>query len=94
MYKLIQIKKQLTFEEICPYWAKELRRGTASKGLLNNFTQCIVGEAHGFNSDYSYASLNSFCQECFDYSFDFGGKDLSQIDNFVAHWNEKHVKLP
>ena len=89
MYKLIQLKKQLTFEEICPQWTQKLH--DADLSFIGDFRHCIVGEAHGFNPDYSYSSINSFCQECFDYSFDFGGKDLSQIDNFVAHWNEKHV---
>ena len=87
--KLIQVKKQLTFEEICPQWAQKLC--DRDKSFIGDFTHCIVGEAHGFSMDYSCIGSRSYCKECYDYSYDFGGDDLSQLDEFVVHWNECHV---
>lgn len=66
MSQLIQIKKQLTFEEICPSWTRILASyggwektpkseyfgGTFNSRSLSNTKCCIVGEAHGDNDEY------------------------------------------
>ena len=60
-------------------------------GYHNNFAMCIVGEAHGFTSEYASVGTSEFCQECLDYSNTFGCCNFGEIDDFVAHWNEHHV---
>ena len=68
MSELVQIKKLLTFEEICPMWFTALTGGPKSEILdWVSFKYCIVGEAHGFDRSYMTDSSKT-CLECFQFS--------------------------
>jgi hypothetical protein len=98
-------KKQLTFEEICPQWNEVIsRNGTiplvylgpkGSELCLTNYKCCIVGEAHGFSLDYNI--VGSGCERCVKFAnsfIDYGHANAgfnSLKDDFVEHWNAKHV---
>jgi hypothetical protein len=55
--QLEQVKKQITFEELCPKWSEAIRnrRIAVGAGISTGYKCCIVGEAHGF--DYGYSQL-------------------------------------
>ena len=55
--ELIQVKKQITFEQLCPKWFKSIQTGVLESGLDGGFSHCIVGEAYGFKGPYN-------CSEC------------------------------
>ena len=97
-----------TFEEIAPLWAAKLkddfknikekcRRGDQELDMTV-YECCIVGEAHGFNEDYTSTFSFHRCRMCKDFAKRFD--DISDILNeeqyeiakeqFVKHWNEKH----
>lgn len=98
-------KKKLMFAQIAPFWNEALKKklemdvGTGNiiaqigKEIhdLNNFSCCIVGEAHGFNDNYKYC-----CWHCAFFSREFhakyGAKEVfNELKrNFVNHWNEQH----
>jgi len=53
---------------------------------------CVVGESHDWNSVYDN------CEKCYQTSLEFAsllrdppGKRKVQLDEFVAHWNSKHL---
>ena len=72
--KLLQIKKLLTFEEICPLWADRINRGhlVGEKGGTNmhHGCKCVVGEAYKFpiNDYYAWNDCKDYCVCCKDYS--------------------------
>jgi hypothetical protein len=59
------LKKQLTLEQISPWWAKRVKKGKLilwvmgkpNARSLGNAEKCIVGEAHGWAEDYK-------CRDC------------------------------
>src|SRR6188508_93220 len=71
MSELIQEKKTLSFEEICPIRFKILtgKRGYTPDNDVVNIADpkcCIVGEAHKFESkDYEYGG----CNTCNNFSY-------------------------
>ena len=97
--------KVATLSEISPIWnwrIKQLPICISFKWLrwyldLLSASKCVVGEAHGFSSAYTYS-----CEECgiigekFTFYFMIGAytKIKNNIDRFVKHWNEKHICLP
>jgi len=108
MSELLQEKKTLTFEEICPKWTQRLINMTQQEreeyGLkLIGCSVCFVGEAHGGNQ---YGG----CEECLNFcGFQAGGlcyqfsannwykpMDWEEFEQtkqaFVKHFNEVHVK--
>jgi hypothetical protein len=93
----------MSFEELCPQWSLALATGVSLNRFLDikEGKSCIVGEAHGFrNSSY-------LCSRCWEYSQSFVssvyGNELSGYfitnqelfesikDDFVQHFNQKHV---
>jgi len=106
MSELIQVKKQVTFEELCPKWSEAIRKGHISDNLGYLFHQCIVGEAYSFKHN----GYNG-CQICEAYAYRLvcsGGRaaisiiadTLLFIDHelferekswFMRHWNKCHV---
>ena len=91
MSELVQIKKQLTFEQICPLWSQYLSNplgGHHPRLCIDDSKYCIVGEAHGWHSNTEHR-----CMECRKFSFDFCYSDRFETLKtlFVEHWNEKHV---
>jgi hypothetical protein len=95
-------QKVVTLSEISPMWnlrIKQLPIGISVKWLrwyldLVSASKCVVGEAHGFSSAYTYS-----CKECgiigekFTFYFMIGAyrKIKNNKDRFVKHWNEKHL---
>ena len=78
--QLIQIRKLLTFAEICPGWIKALpiflNQGIEESGIVGDLNMgshkyCIVGEAHGFNMNYLYEGDPNYCEDCRGFSYDF-----------------------
>ena len=99
MSELIQVKKQLTLEDIAPNWARSISMGEYNREELNQPKYCVVGEAHGYADRYG-------CAKCFNYSMTIffsayynGTKELREdltkhkqiLTEFVDHWNEHHV---
>lgn len=94
---LIQKRKLLTFEQICPEWAADIKKQglhamTITGKGLGYIDTCIVGEAHGGDPYYH-------CEQCDYYSMRFPlmvvnslhNNELQYtIDKFVDHWNESH----
>ena len=101
-------KKELTIHEIAPLWSKILpiipkterqEFYTNNQRLdISDCRFCVVGEAYGFNDDYSNFGKDSFCYDCYASAVNFGyNLLLSQaeregfVNNFVEHWNQSHV---
>jgi hypothetical protein len=63
MSELIQQKKQVTFEQLCPQWTEAIQKGHTFGNLGYMYGCCIVGEAHGFSQCYNWDEEYS-CQEC------------------------------
>ena len=73
MSELIQVKKSLTFEEICPLWADRIKRGDliGREGCtdIHNASRCVVGEAYKFSEVPPYMrGYDNYCECCLDYS--------------------------
>jgi hypothetical protein len=97
------LRKQLTLEDISPNWASRLETENFPTFIsltwlrwcseLRRASECVVGEAHGHSSIYTYD-----CHECdkFGYKFlyyfmlNWKGKLEANKQKFVKHWNEKH----
>jgi len=88
MSKLIQEKRVLTFEELCPDWTKiiSLHGGFSetrddigcmkenNKRNLTNHKCCVVGEAHGGGSYWPFCGEPGIkCYACIRFSMDFFG---------------------
>jgi hypothetical protein len=93
---------------MCPKWAKVVKGFEKGMGYDNalfssgeeNYLdishpdKCIVGEAHGFKSDYlSETSPNLSCRLCSNYSIGLSNVYVwkKRIPQFVKHWNAKHA---
>ena len=97
MSELLQEKKTLTFEEICPIWSWRIKQGLTEKDFsdeskLHYKSTCVVGEAWGFPKG-GYISTYG-CDKCDEYSWDilYEKAHPDIIQGFVDHWNEVHVK--
>jgi len=99
--------KCLSFDEIAPNWANKIST-IWQEGFpfplsldwwklyfnLDHPSKCIVGEAHGYSSQYE-----NKCSKCDRLGWDFGHSFLirskkdfkDNIEKFVAHWNEIHT---
>jgi hypothetical protein len=104
LYSPLTSPEQLTLENISPVWASRLKKENlpifiSSTWLrwcseLRKTSKCVVGEAYGYSSRYVYG-----CHDCnkigckFPYYFmlNLHGKLESNKQDFVRHWNEKHV---
>ena len=94
MSELIQEKKTLSFEEICPIWFKILtgKRGyTPDRDVVNisDPKYCIVGEAHKFESGkgYDYGG----CETCTNFSYGVDENDF--YHNFQTGFCSQNVKI-
>jgi hypothetical protein len=102
-------KKKVTFEQICKKWStvvkaveKEGGRFTEevwekildAKLDITDPARCIVGEAHGFKSDYCNRHNSKYCSQCVSYSTELASKRSWEIGipEFVKHWNAKHSR--
>jgi len=101
--ELISVKKQISFEELCPRWSKVIHK--LSRTAKTRFIKeskvidimsakiCVVGEAFGFDDTY-WAD----CGRCRAYSGRFASllhKTPSErrrhIERFVSHFNKFHL---
>jgi hypothetical protein len=96
-------QQELTLEDISPIWASRLKKENLPTFMSLNWwkwhyelqkaSKCVVGEAHGYSSQYTY-----YCNECnkigskFLYYFTLNLEERleSNKQDFVKHWNEKH----
>jgi hypothetical protein len=99
--------KSLTVDEIVPKWANKISavwqmgfpfplslRWWSWYFSLDSPAKCIIGEAHGYSSQYE-----NECNICDSIGWEFGHfflmrsrKDfMANVEKFVAHWNEKHI---
>jgi hypothetical protein len=101
------IQKSLKLVDIAPNWTDKIK-ALQEEGFpfplslgwwkwyfgLDSPSKCIVGEAHGYSSQYEKE-----CKKCDSLGWEFGhsflmrsAKDFKyNIEEFVTHWNEKHV---
>lgn len=100
-------KKELTIHEISPKWARILPLIPKTKQQEFYYNQkldisdckyCVVGEAYGFNDDYSHNGSDKFCYPCYSSAINFGYALLlpqvereGLVNTFVDHWNSTHV---
>ena len=88
MSELVQQKKTLTFEEICPTWYKILTGKTnytpdTSAINIADHKYCVVGEAHGFKSrDDQYNG----CKKCAKFSY-----SLTNDNDFYHHFQTEYM---
>jgi len=101
MSELLQEKKTLTFEEICPKWSQRISEGTPIESSeLTDSRFCIVGEAWGGSDEYRVQ-----CPQCNRFSgfgnveglcgpLRFGEYEIfeQRKEKFVNHFNNVHVK--
>ncbi len=100
------LQKSLSLIDISPRWAMRLKEKRSLIFLLS-FTRlrwlfqiihpkkCVVAEAYGFSSSYT---IN--CMECARMGNKFSlyfvmclsNKFEENLNRFVKHWNEKHIK--
>ena len=94
--------RSLTLDAISPLWCQRLAQlpiPVSFKWLRWCFeitfaSKCVVGEAHGFSSAYTYT-----CKECgkigerfaFYFIMHSYTKLTANKDRFVKHWNEEHT---
>ena len=84
MSELIQESKYITVQEFMPKWtALKEKIGDGRMSMFQEMevgldyidcSQCLVGEAHGGNGDYSDKLNKDYCSECFWTAM--GGKEL------------------
>ena len=101
--ELITVKKQMSFEDICPRWSNiihKLSRTTKTRFRkeskvidIMSAKICVVGEAFGFDDTY-WAN----CGRCRNYSTRFSdllkfspSKRRASIERFVNHFNKNHL---
>jgi hypothetical protein len=105
LHSPLSLFEQPTLEDISPIWASRLKIANlpifiSSTWLqwcseLRKTSKCVVGEAYGYSSRYVYG-----CDDCnkigckFPYYFTLNshGKLESNKQDFVRHWNKKHVQ--
>src|SRR5215207_6356570 len=63
---------------------------------LQKASRCIVGEAYGYSSQYTHGcgKCNRIgCKFLYYFTLNLRGKLESNKQDFVKHWNEKHINL-
>jgi len=96
-----------SFSETCPRWYKYIHQQKTEKMQfydktmlldLSEFKYCVVGEAHGFNRDYTNRGTKDYCDSCYHQAIGFANiltegpkKRESIVDNFINHWNLCHA---
>lgn len=62
---------------------------------IGSSANCIMGEAYGFNSDYTLPGSGKFCSECEHLSIDLCTHSPEEfmpvVERLEDHWNEEHV---
>ena len=106
MSELIQKKKQITFEELCPEWTEIIRKEEGFENVkhyefygerkLSRSDVCIVGEAWKGHSSYYWERDSNYCGSCACFSDVFlasqGDKHFEVLkQHFMEHWNVTHV---
>ena len=98
-------QQKLVLEDISPIWASRLKNENLPTFMslnwwkwnyeLNNASKCVVGEAYGYSSQYTYncGKCNRIgCKFLYYFTLNWRGKLESNKQDFVKHWNEKHNK--
>jgi len=101
----LPLPKQLTLEDISPIWASRLKKENLPtfmsprwlqwRSELQKTSKCVIGEAYGYSSQYAYD-----CDDCdkigckflYYFTLNWRGKLESNKQDFVRHWNEKHIQ--
>jgi hypothetical protein len=101
----LPLPKQLTLEDISPVWASRLKKENLPtfmsprwlqwRSELQKTSKCVIGEAYGYSSRYTYD-----CDDCdtigckflYYFTLNWRGKLESNKQDFVRHWNEKHTQ--
>lgn len=105
LHSSLSLLEQLTLEDISPIWASRLKKANlpifmSSTWLqwcseLRKTSKCVVGEAYGYSSRYVYGcdDCNKIgCKFLYYFTLKWHGKLESNKQDFVRHWNEKHVR--
>lgn len=105
--QLQRTKKQLGIMDIIPSWfgilarypvtpKKRFRKGRRILDITD-CKRCVVGEAYGFEDNYSTPDSNNYCGECNDFAIDFGSiletepeVRIRMLQLFADHWNKYH----
>jgi hypothetical protein len=101
----LPLPKQLTLEDISPIWTLRLKKENLPtfmsprwlqwRSELQKTSKCVIGEAYGYSSQYAYD-----CDDCdkigckflYYFTLNWRGKLESNKQDFVRHWNEKHIQ--
>jgi len=92
----------LSLHQVAPLWASVLARTSKTDKIrfkvrgkqldISQMKMCVVGEAHQWDDSYEN------CDECYKTSLEFATllrdspyKRKSQLDEFVTHFNQKHL---
>lgn len=86
MSELIQEKKIVTFEELCPKWSKSIQTGIVKNGLGAAFSNCIVGEANGFKGPYNCSECNKHATSLVNYDNSIAAINLGLIPGTDEGW--------
>ena len=97
-----QMNERLSISEISPRWARRLETSIPISITwlrwwfeIIRSQKCVVGEAHGFTSSYTYS-----CRDCGKIGDKFSLYFLLRLSlkvdqnkrRFEVHWNKKHLK--
>jgi hypothetical protein len=101
----LSLLKQLTLEDISPIWTSRLKKENLPIFMsprwlqwcseLRKTSKCVVGEAYGYSSRYVYGcdDCNKIgCKFLYYFTLNWRRKLESNKQNFVRHWNEKHIQ--
>jgi hypothetical protein len=96
-------QQQLVLEDISPIWASRLKREDLPTFMSPNWwkwhyelqkaSRCVVGEAYGYSSQYTYDCGKCDrigCKFLYYFTLNLRGKLESNKQDFVKHWNEEH----
>ena len=102
---LEQQQQKLVLEDISPIWASRLKKENLPTFMSPNWlkwhyelqkeSKCVVGEAYGYSSQYTYNcdKCNKIgCKFLYYFTLNWRGKLESNKQDFVKHWNEEHNK--
>lgn len=105
--KVVRKRRIYSFSETCPRWVKHIHQAKTEEMKfydkisildLADFKHCIVGEAHGFNRDYTNRGTKDYCDNCYHQAIGLASiltegpkKRENMVDIFVNHWNLCHA---
>ncbi len=105
--KVVRKRRIYSFSETCPRWVKQIHQSKTEEMKfydntsildLADFKYCIVGEAHGFNRDYTNRGTKDYCDNCYHQAIVLASiltegpkKREHMVDIFVNHWNSRHA---